>query len=76
MLAEGSGPRLGLEPRTNIAQVETDRSVTATSENPLAHTLARETQIDPDLGRLIDAWRKLPEAIRAGILAMVAAAQK
>jgi hypothetical protein len=42
----------------------------------LAHTLARETQIDPDLGRLIDAWRKLPEAIRAGILAMVAAAQK
>ncbi len=27
--------------------------------------------IDPDLARLIDTWPNLPEAIRAGIVAMV-----
>lgn len=30
--------------------------------------------IDPALAALIDAWPKLPEAIRAGILAMIRAA--
>jgi len=30
---------------------------------------------DPDLGRLIEAWPTLPEAIRRGILAMVEAAR-
>ena len=30
--------------------------------------------IDPDLARLINAWPNLPEAIRAGIVAMVNAA--
>jgi len=29
---------------------------------------------DPDLGRLVDAWPDLPEAIRAAITAMVEAA--
>jgi hypothetical protein len=29
---------------------------------------------DPDLTVLVDAWPELPEAIRAGILAMVGAA--
>jgi hypothetical protein len=42
----------------------------------LANTLARESQIDPDLARLIDAWPTLPEAIRAGIIAMIQAARK
>jgi hypothetical protein len=32
------------------------------------------TAIDPALKSLIDAWPTLPEAIRAGILAMVRAA--
>ncbi len=32
------------------------------------------TPNDPDLTRLIDAWPTLPEAIKAGILAMVTAA--
>ena len=31
--------------------------------------------IDADLAAVVDAWPKLPEAIKAGILAMVRAAQ-
>jgi hypothetical protein len=32
-------------------------------------------QTDPDLVALVAAWPKLPEAIKAGILAMVKAAR-
>jgi hypothetical protein len=32
------------------------------------------TLLDDDLNRLLDAWPKLPDVIRAGILAMVEAA--
>jgi len=32
--------------------------------------------IDPDLQRVIDAWPNLPEAVKAGILAMVKASGK
>jgi hypothetical protein len=42
---------------------------------PLAHPLARETPIDPDLAQIVESWPRLPEAIRAGILAMVRASQ-
>jgi hypothetical protein len=28
-------------------------------------------QTDPDLATVIDAWDRLPEAVRAGIVAMV-----
>ena len=59
---------------------KSNKEVTATPEIPLAHTLAHCSQkcpeIDADLGRLIDAWPTLPEAIRAGIPAMVEAAGK
>jgi hypothetical protein len=41
---------------------------------PLAHTLAREVQKDPDLARVLTAWPTLPEATRAGIVAMMRAA--
>ena len=33
-----------------------------------------KTPFSPDLAAVIDAWDRLPEAIRAGILAMVKAA--
>jgi hypothetical protein len=33
-------------------------------------------QTDPDLARIVDAWPTLPEAVRAGIVAMVKAATK
>ena len=35
---------------------------------------AAEARIDADLALVIDAWPTLPEAIKAGILAMVQAA--
>jgi hypothetical protein len=33
--------------------------------------LARETEIDPILARIIDAWPELPEPIRKAMLALV-----
>jgi hypothetical protein len=36
----------------------------------------RSSQTDPDLARIANAWPSLPEAIRAGILAMVEVASK
>jgi hypothetical protein len=35
---------------------------------------AKSDALDADLAQLIDAWSALPEAARAGILAMVQAA--
>jgi hypothetical protein len=31
---------------------------------------------DPDLATVVDAWDRLPEAVRAGIVAMVKAASR
>jgi hypothetical protein len=36
----------------------------------LAQTLARESTIDPALAWIVDAWPKLPEAIRKAMLAL------
>ena len=44
-------------------------------QDPLVPVLRFDTrQIDPDLAAVIDAWDRLPEAVRAGIVAMVRAA--
>ena len=44
-------------------------------QEPLAPDLLHDTcQTDPDLARIVDAWPTLPEAVRAGIVAMVKAA--
>ena len=40
----------------------------------VGHHLATDTcQTDPDLASVVDAWDRLPEAVRAGIVAMVKA---
>lgn len=78
-------PKVGLEPTPScedriLSPLPSRRKNKAPKEVaerpslPLAQTLARETQIDPDLARLINAWPALPEAIRAGMVAMVKAA--
>jgi hypothetical protein len=42
---------------------------------PIGHQLATDTrQTTPDLATVIDAWDRLPEPVRAGIVAMVKAA--
>jgi len=37
-------------------------------------TLARDSQNDPDLGRVIDAWPALPKHVKAAVLTLVNAA--
>lgn len=41
-----------------------------------ARLIARSGKTDPDLAHLIEAWPGLPDALKAGILAMVKAAVK
>ena len=44
---------------------------------PVGHHLATDIrQTDPDLTTIVNAWHRLPEAVRAGIVAMVEAASK
>jgi hypothetical protein len=44
--------------------------------SPVGHHLATDTcQTDPDLADVVAAWDRLPEAVRAGIVAMVQAAR-
>jgi hypothetical protein len=57
-------------------KAKTGKDVAATGPESLAYSLAHDSQIDPDLARLIHAWPTLPEALRAGILAMIDAARK
>jgi hypothetical protein len=64
-------PQGDLNPLHPPRKGRTGKEVTETTPDPLAQTLAREIEKDPDLARLIDAWPELPPAFRAGILAMV-----
>ncbi len=42
----------------------------------VSHPIPTDTcKTDPDLAAVVDAWPTLPEAIRAGILAMVKASR-
>jgi hypothetical protein len=70
----------GIEPAAPTPQGKASTPVTASPSFPLAHSLAHDSQkcpeIDADLARLIAAWPTLPEAMRAGILAMVEAARQ
>ena len=53
---------------------------TAPDENQGAENsdsaLAVSLPSDPELARVMDAWPTLPEALKAGIVAMIDAAQK
>ena len=46
------------------------------SEKPHTYAIPIPGNLSPDLAAVVDAWPSLPEAIRAGILAMVRAAEK
>ena len=45
---------------------------TRTQNGSAAKSAAISTPIDADLARVIDAWPKLPDALKAAILAIVA----
>jgi hypothetical protein len=66
--------RRGIEPLTSFPQSESVQQDATKAAPHLAHSLARETQIDPDLARVLDAWPTLPEHIKAAVLALLNAA--
>jgi len=53
---------------------EQSQGVTSNPESVLALRLAQTVENHPDLTTLIDAWPDLPQAVRAGIVAMINAA--
>jgi hypothetical protein len=65
----------GIEPLTSFPQSESVQQDATKAAPHLAHSLARETPIDPDLALLVERWDALPEALRAGIVAMFKTAQ-
>ncbi|MBN2580954.1 MAG: hypothetical protein JXB10_18365 [Pirellulales bacterium] len=67
MLVEAAG----IEPTLKTTEKQGDRSVRGAESGAQN---AENRPIDPDLGAIIDAWPKLPDPIKAGILAMVRAA--
>jgi hypothetical protein len=62
---------MGIEPHQHSPEKSINPAPHGAKSGALALT---KPNIDPDLAALIDTWPKLPEAIRAGILAMVRAA--
>jgi hypothetical protein len=60
----------GIEPLTDSVQPAQTQDIIANSAEPLANSLARESQIDPALARIIDAWPTLPTAIRRALMAL------
>ena len=62
-------------PKRASQSANTAESTVSEADPSSNASLSREcTPTDADLRRLMDAWPALPEPIRAGILAMVAAA--
>jgi hypothetical protein len=74
--AEGKG----FEPSTGFPASDfesaTNRGKTRPVSIPASKSPAVAAEIPQDLQALIDAWPALPDAIKAGILAMVAAASR
>ena len=66
-------------PVTTCPNEQSSTEVAAHPSFPLAHSLAYKVQNNSglaDLQLIVDAWPTLPEVLRAGMLAMVAAARK
>ena len=68
---------LGLEPSDPASQTPINKAL---SEPPTPDSTkydtkcARQTAFDPDLTAVVDAWSGLPDAVKAGMVAMVRAA--
>ena len=78
---------VGFEPTTFGFEVRCKDSATASEANglrlppdpvglPLAIDVRQSEPLDTDLAVIVDAWPSLPDAVKAGILAMVRACNK
>jgi hypothetical protein len=65
-----------LQSSGQLPQESTQKGVASQPKTGLSRCLSRDPQIDPDLARVVNAWPSLPSALRAGIVAMIDAAQK
>lgn len=61
-------PPRGFEPLTESAEVSPNTHVTDSQETCLPTGLPKSAQFRADLGRLIEAWPRLSESVRAAIL--------
>ena len=66
-------PPTGFEDLKPDAASPVTASTSATDTERLASCLAFLTRISPDLALVVERWNQLPDALRAGILAMVKA---
>ena len=55
---------------------DASKDVTETAPDGFAQTFAHETQVGADLRLILDRWPALPEAVRAGMVAMVKSASR
>jgi hypothetical protein len=60
----------GIEPASRSPEQPASQDIISTGREPLAQTLARNLQNDPDLAVVVDAWPTLSEAVRMAILAL------
>jgi hypothetical protein len=64
----------GLKVRTTVSDTLSEQTTSGDSQNDLAFCLALLERESTDLAAIVRAWPNLPEAIKAGILAMIRAA--
>jgi hypothetical protein len=57
------------------AEIDAGASANGVAKDPVVPDVVPKRRIDPDLAAVIAAWPNLPNAVRAGILAMVKASQ-
>jgi hypothetical protein len=63
----------GIEPASSFPEPKSSQGLASTPENTLAYSLACQVEKDPNLKLLVALWHRLPEPVRAGIIAMVKA---
>ena len=67
-------PTLGFSVTEQTAKSSGDTTISASAGANAGAVETKTAHDDPDLQAIIDAWPALPEAIKAGIVAMVQAA--
>lgn len=70
---DSNGGQTDYESAAHSTEGIVNKGDSASKENVLASCLAFLSEKSPDLADVVRAWPKLPEPLRAGILAMVRA---